>query len=74
MDNQDVQISVDTNMSIELTAGEWSHLLRALDDMPRRVAQPIHEKINGFMVEFANARKPKQNGLSESPKSLEKVV
>lgn len=48
-----LEMSVDTKIAIELTAGEWSSILYGIDELPRKIAQPLHEKVNAALISGA---------------------
>jgi len=60
-DNQKgLEMHTDTPVTITLTAMEWSSILYGIDELPRKTAQPLHDKINGELMKAAIAAQPKE--------------
>jgi hypothetical protein len=53
-ENKEATISQDTPVAITLTAAQWANVLMGVDELPRRIAQPIVTIINGTMLKAAN--------------------
>jgi hypothetical protein len=54
-DQKAMEINTETPITITLTAMEWSSILYGVDELPRKTAQPLHEKINGEIIKAAQA-------------------
>lgn len=60
-DNQKgLEMKTDTPVTVTLTAVEWSSILYGIDELPRKTAQPLHDKINGALMQAALAAQPKE--------------
>jgi len=51
--NQGPLINNTTLVSIELTAEQWANVLTGVDELPRRIAQPLVNIINAKMLKAA---------------------
>ena len=60
MVNQELTMQADTVISVELQAAEWSQVLAAIDELPRKIAHPIFEKVNSTLMKAAQASMAKQ--------------
>ncbi len=73
-----MDLSAEQEVSITLNAGEWSVLMYALDDVPRKKAQPIWAVINQALVKAATpeiaeaveVEEVKPNGTKEKKRNL----
>lgn len=64
MSNQEeIKIPANLSVNVEFTVNEWTHILSAIDELPRRIANGLHDKINQSLVKAANefsGPKPKE--------------
>lgn len=51
-----MDLSADTIVPMELTAGELSTVMFGLDELPHKQAKPIWDKINRALVEAAQPK------------------
>jgi len=49
-DNKSFEIKKEDEITVTLTAEQWSTLLFTLDEQPRKIAQPIWTVINNAIV------------------------
>ena len=67
-----IKVEASMEISVELTANEWSHVLTGLDELPRRISNPLIERINNQMFKaIKDANGPKEEvdeGSKEEPK------
>ena len=52
--NQRLEMSAGTVVDVKMTAGEWSQVLAAIDEMPRKLADPLYSQINNALLYAAN--------------------
>jgi hypothetical protein len=50
---QNVSLHQNAEVAITLTAEQWANVLVGVDELPRRIAQPIVGIINGEMIKAA---------------------
>ncbi len=60
IEQKKMEVPADMEVSITLKAIEWSGILRALDEMPRKIANPLVDLINDKILaqakDFANSQ------------------
>jgi len=66
-----MEISTETPISITLTALEWSSILYGIDELPRKTAQPLFDKINGALVNAAQQLQPKEDSDEKGDEKVE---
>jgi hypothetical protein len=75
MSNQNqMQVSVDLPIKMELTAGDWSQILSALNEGPRKIVQPIYEKINTELMAAASAAQNPAAKMAEPAETIEEAL
>ncbi len=60
-----MDLSAETIVPMELTAGELSTIMFGLDELPHKQAKPVWDKINRALVEAAQS-KPEAVEVKES--------
>ena len=64
MSNQNqIEMKADTPVQVTLAAGQWSQVLGALNEMPRKMAQPLFEEINNTLIAAAQPISADGNGM-----------
>jgi len=51
--NMDVTLDPTKEVEVKLTAEQWANILVGVDELPRRVAQPIVAIVNAAMIKAA---------------------
>ena len=62
-ENKEVTLSQITPVAVTLTAEQWANVLMGVDELPRRIAQPLVNIINAEMIKAAND----ENGPKAEP-------
>jgi hypothetical protein len=67
MENQKpaLELTETTPVTTTLNAGDWAQIMHALDDLPRKTAQPIWQIINDSLIGEAKRLSELNNGQNE---------